>query len=116
MHNRLETFPFVGGDTISSYHCKQIDIFKLELLARNSTEQFDVMLSHDWPTGITKHGDEEKLLGLKPYFKQDLQKNELGNPALEYLEPLLQPSYWFSAHLHVKFAALHPHGNGRNTQ
>lgn len=82
MNNKLEIFPFVGSDTISSYHCKQIDIFKMELLAQNATEQFDVFLSHDWPTAITKHGDEERLLETKPYFKQEVQKNELGSPAL----------------------------------
>jgi lariat debranching enzyme len=50
MHNRLEPLPFVGSDTISSYHCKQIDIFKLDILAANTTNQFDIFLSHDWPT------------------------------------------------------------------
>lgn len=51
MINRVEPFPLIGGDLISSYHCKQIDIFKLDLLARNTTKQFDIFLSHDWPTG-----------------------------------------------------------------
>jgi lariat debranching enzyme len=65
---------------------------------------------------ITKFGDEKTLLEFKPYFKQELQKDELGNPALEFLESKMQPSYWFSAHLHVKFAAIHQHSSGRNTQ
>jgi hypothetical protein len=36
-------------------------------------------------TAITKFGDEKSLLEVKPYFKQELQKDELGNPALEFL-------------------------------
>lgn len=50
MSNRIEPFPLASSDLIASYHCKQIDIFKLDLLARNTSEQLDVFLSHDWPT------------------------------------------------------------------
>lgn len=56
----------MGKDRITAYHTKQVDLFRLELLARinqMSKEQpaeygagysnFDIFLSHDWPKGIT---------------------------------------------------------------
>lgn len=69
-------------------------------------ESVQVFLSHDWPRGITKYGNVERLLKWKPFFRQDIERDELGSmPAMEILEAL-KPDYWFSGHLHVKFAAL----------
>lgn len=83
----------------------------------------DIFLSHDWPSSkiwfisdITEFGDQKDLLIKKPFFKDDIEKKELGCPCLKYLSPKIQSSYWFSAHLHVKFSAVQKHEGNRQTQ
>jgi len=79
-----------------------------------SAHPVDVFLSHDWPAGIWDFGNRERLLKVKPYFREDMQSGKLGNPPLMHLLQSIKPSYWFAAHLHVKFAAtvVHPPGPG----
>ena len=70
-------------------------------------ETIDIMLSHDWPRGITDYGNVQQLLRFKKHFKDDIERNELGSqPAMDVLEYLL-PTYWFAGHLHCKFAAIY---------
>jgi lariat debranching enzyme len=66
-------------------------------------------MSHDWPTGIHRYGDEEGLLRRKAHFREDIERDELGSRPAEMLLRRLRPWYWFSAHLHVKFAAFVDH-------
>jgi hypothetical protein len=59
---RPEKIPLYGGAKISAYHVKQLEIYRLELMARinqmkkeepktygNNHKGFDIFLSHDWP-------------------------------------------------------------------
>lgn len=98
-HERL---PFSYDDVKSFYHVREIDVRKLLLLR----EQVDVGLSHDWPRAIENHGHAASLWKIKPDFKQESEDGTLGNPAAEYVMDRLRPAYWYSAHMHCKFAAI----------
>ena len=69
----------------------------------------DVVMSHDWPSGIQSMEMKQGLLRCKPFFADDIAHGALGSPASMDLLKLLQPRFWFSAHLHVRFDANVPH-------
>ncbi|XP_066543322.1 lariat debranching enzyme [Amia ocellicauda] len=99
-------FPPYGPDTVRSvYHVRSIEVFKLKQIR----QPMDIFLSHDWPRGIYHYGSTAQLLRKKKFLQQEVQDNTLGSPAAAELLSHLQPTYWFSAHLHVKFAALMQH-------
>ncbi|KAG5748436.1 hypothetical protein H9Q69_009368 [Fusarium xylarioides] len=98
-HERL---PFSGDDVKSWYHIREFDVRKM-LQVRT---QVDVGLSHDWPRAVERHGDHAELFKKKPFFKKESIDGTLGNVAAEYVMDRLRPPYWFSAHMHVKFAAV----------
>lgn len=107
----FETVPYDRSTLRSVYHIRHHSISKLLLLPPseepNSLPQ--VFLSHDWPLSISKHGDLSTLLRRKPFFKQEIEENTLGSPPLLEVLKRLKPGWWFSAHLHVKFAAVWRH-------
>lgn len=102
---RFERQPFSAGDMRSIYHTRQFEITKLAMLSRPT-----VFMSHDWPNGVEQYGDVQALLRAKPFFREEVYSSSLGSPPLQMLLNELQPRYWFSAHLHVEFAAHVVHG------
>lgn len=99
-------FPPYNPETLRSvYHIRNIEVFKLKQIQM----PMDIFMSHDWPRGIYHYGNTGDLLRKKKFLRQEVESNSLGSPAAEELLAHLQPNYWFSAHLHVKFAAVMQH-------
>ncbi|KAM4698422.1 lariat debranching enzyme [Rhinophrynus dorsalis] len=99
-------YPPYSKDTVrSAYHVRSIEVFKLKQIK----EPMDIFMSHDWPRSIYHYGNKKQLLKKKDFFRQEVEDNTLGSPAASELLHHIQPSYWFSAHLHVKFAAFMQH-------
>ncbi|XP_023591763.1 lariat debranching enzyme isoform X2 [Trichechus manatus latirostris] len=101
----FECPPYNSSTIRSIYHVRNIEVYKLKQLK----QPMDVFLSHDWPRSIYHYGNKKQLLKAKSFFRQEVENNTLGSPAASELLEHLKPTYWFSAHLHVKFAALMQH-------
>ncbi|XP_041923544.1 lariat debranching enzyme [Alosa sapidissima] len=106
-------FPPYSPETLRSvYHVRSIDVFKLKQIQM----PMDVFMTHDWPQGIYHYGCMQELIRKKKFLQQEVESSTLGSPAAAELLAHLKPSYWFSAHLHVKFAAHVEHeAQGHNT-
>ncbi|GBP73983.1 Lariat debranching enzyme [Eumeta japonica] len=102
-----ESPPYNQSSLRSVYHIRAFDIFRLKQIK----EKIHIMLSHDWPSGITGYGDTENLLKRKPFLREDIESNQLGSPPAMELLNLLKPDYWFAAHLHCQYAAIVTHDN-----
>lgn len=103
-HERL---PYNESDMKSIYHTRELDVRKL-LQIRT---QVDIAISHDWPKGIEWKGDWKQLFRHKKHLEDDARNGQLGNVAAAQVMDRLMPRYWFSAHLHCKYAAIVQHGD-----
>jgi len=108
-----ETFPLNKNHQRSIFHIRRFQNFQLEQLQHFNV---DIFLSHDWPSRIYQHGDVKRLLSIKKHFRQDVQNECLGSPPLMELLEILKPTYWYAAHLHVKFPAVFDHPDGKCTR
>ncbi|KAI9703829.1 MAG: hypothetical protein M1836_007600 [Candelina mexicana] len=106
-----ERIPYNQDDVKSSYHVRELDVRKL-LQIRT---QVDIGISHDWPRGIEWNGDHKTLFKQKDGFEVDARAGTLGSTAAKYVMDRLRPPHWFSAHLHVKFAAVVEYGKHSGT-
>jgi hypothetical protein len=109
----FERPPYSESTLRSVYHLRELEVYRMAHLS-HSVHTVDIFLSHDWPAQIWEYGNKERLLKIKPYFREDIQTGKLGNPPLMHLLQSIKPAYWFAAHLHVKFAATVPHFGSSN--
>ena len=106
--------PYARGSMSSVYHQRALDAAMLLSLAppgpaggaAPAGRRLDVCASHDWPLCAVSRG---RWRSLKPHFMSDIHRGDLGSPAASLLLRRLAPSFWFSAHLHCRYAAVLPH-------
>nr|CAI5859248.1 unnamed protein product [Callosobruchus analis] len=105
MKGHFEKVPYDENSKRSVYHVRNLEVFRLKQLSG----KVDIFLSHDWPSDIYNFGNVRQLLKKKPFFREDVESNQLGSQPSKELLHALKPAYWFAAHLHCKFAALIKH-------
>jgi lariat debranching enzyme len=129
-----ERAPYDSRAVKSVYHVRNVDVERMKLLAAATTttkesplvepspsqgcdgdNRIDAFVSHDWPLGIEQHGDTRGLIRKKPFFRQEIERNDLGSLPNKELLDVLKPKHWFAAHLHVKFHATVVHGRRNNS-
>ena len=106
LKGHFERPPYDRGSMRSVYHVREYEICRLKMLR----QPVDVFLSHDWPLGVYHHGDTDGLLRRKSFLAREVRTNTLGSRPAGDLLRSVRPRFWFSAHLHVKFAAVVRHG------
>eukprot|EP00092_Neocalanus_flemingeri_P002869 GFUD01003067.1.p1 GENE.GFUD01003067.1~~GFUD01003067.1.p1 ORF type:complete len:534 (-),score=131.91 GFUD01003067.1:157-1701(-) len=112
LNGHFEKPPYDDNTIRSAYHIRNVDVFRLKQLAGHPP---NIMLSHDWPRSVYNHGNVDKLLRYKKHFREEVEQDRLGSPPAKDILDTLQPEFWFSAHLHVKFAAVVPHTETNKT-
>jgi len=113
LHGHHEKPPYDDNSMRSVYHIRNVDVFRLKQLEAAAP---DIMMSHDWPRGVYNFGNKEQLVRYKKHFKEEVEQDRLGSGPTREIMDVIQPDYWFSAHLHCKFAALVEHGNNKVTK
>ena len=69
-----EKIPYDQNSMRSIYHTRAYEIQKLSALGLTATRHrpLDVFVSHDWPQSIYHYGNTQKLLKIKPYFRDEV--------------------------------------------
>lgn len=111
LKGHYEKTPYSEDSIRSVYHVRNLEVFRLKQLSGDH----DIFMTHDWPRGIYHHGPKERLMRFKKHFRSEIENSTLGSRAAEELLNKLQPKFWFSGHLHVKFPAVLQHKD-ENTQ
>ncbi len=66
--------PPYGPDALrSAYHVRQLEVYRLAQLDPSRTP-LDVFLSHDWPSGIARHGNMQQLFRAKPFLRAEVHR------------------------------------------
>lgn len=120
----FEEPPYSESTMRSAYHVRSIEVHRLLRLQSSVSSPhvkdihpIDIFLSHDWPSGIVNYGNIDELLKRKNFLRQEIADGSLGSPPAAQILHVLQPRYWFSAHLHTKYAAVIDHqDSGRQTR
>ncbi len=112
---RFERLPYDDGTKRSCYHTREFDVVRLKAM-QGGDKAVDMVMSHDWPNTIERWGDTKELIKKKPFFKEEIESKTLGSPPLMEVLRELKPQFWFSAHLHVRFAALYTHCQSQQAQ
>ncbi|XP_058987695.1 lariat debranching enzyme-like [Musca domestica] len=112
LRGRFEFSPYTENTKRSVYHVRQLEVYRLKQLSG----RIDIFMSHDWPKGIYNYGNKEQLARFKPFLREEMDRDQLGSRPCQDLLNILRPSYWFSAHLHCKFAALVLHSEASMEQ
>ncbi|GMH84758.1 hypothetical protein TrVE_jg5260 [Triparma verrucosa] len=105
---RAEAPPYTPDQLRSVYHQRAADEYMIKCLSGD----FDVCLSHDWPSGVAHHGDKEGLFRRKGFLRNEVEDGSLGSPPARRIMDWLKPKHWFSAHLHCRFEANVKHDAG----
>lgn len=100
-----EVLPYTPNWLRSIYHIREFNVRRLSLLSQPT-----IFMSHDWPRSIERHGNLKKLLSHKSFLLPDIKSGNLGSPPMMGLLRTLKPTWWFSAHLHVRYEATVTHG------
>lgn len=107
----FESPPYNESTKRSAYHVRRFEVEKLMQVKG----PVDIVVSHDWPSGITDFGDTETLLRLKDrtgQLRSEINSKQLGNPHTMKLLRKLKPKFWFAGHMHVKYPAIYRHEDG----
>lgn len=106
----FERLPYNESDMKSVYHVRELDVRKL----RQIRTQVDIGISHDWPKGVEWKGNWKQLFRFKPFLEDDAKNGQLGSVAAQQVMDWLRPIWWFSAHLHCKYAAVVEYRKGES--